>query len=80
MLRVHNHGPPIPKAALPGIFSPFKRIPEGEQPRSGSLGLGLYIAERVVTAHGGRIDVRSSAEAGTLFTVRLPRSGPTDEG
>jgi signal transduction histidine kinase len=75
VLRVHNHGPPIPRSALPGIFSPFKRIHGGEQAStsSGSLGLGLYIAERIVTAHEGRIDVRSSAEAGTLFTVRLPR-------
>ena len=75
VVRIHNLGPPIPKAALPGIFSPFKRIYAGQTApsSSGSLGLGLYIAERVVTAHGGRIDVRSSAEAGTLFTVRLPR-------
>jgi signal transduction histidine kinase len=35
--------------------------------------LGLYIAERIVSAHNGSIDVRSSAEAGTLFTIRLPR-------
>ncbi|MBA3404278.1 MAG: sensor histidine kinase, partial [Gemmatimonadaceae bacterium] len=38
-----------------------------------NMGLGLYIAERIVTAHGGTIDVRSSDEAGTLFTVRMPR-------
>ena len=76
VLRIHNFGAAIPKADLPGLFSPFKRV----QPRRASaqgagsnLGLGLYIAERIVTAHGGTISVRSSSEAGTLFTIRLPR-------
>jgi signal transduction histidine kinase len=41
--------------------------------------LGLYIAERIVAAHGGSIDVRSSEAAGTLFTVRLPRVAGTVE-
>jgi signal transduction histidine kinase len=42
---------------------------------AGNLGLGLYIAERVVNAHKGRIDVESSEEAGTTFTVHLARRG-----
>jgi signal transduction histidine kinase len=45
--------------------------------RPGSIGLGLYIAREIVTAHGGSIDVRSSAEEGTVFTVRLPRRAAT---
>ena len=46
--------------------------------RHGSIGLGLYIAREVVAAHGGTIDVKSSADAGTTFTVRLPRvAAPT---
>ena len=44
--------------------------------RPASLGLRLYIAREVVAAHGGRIDVTSSAAAGTLFTVHLPRQHP----
>jgi signal transduction histidine kinase len=75
VLRVHNFGPPIPATELGDLFSPFKRVRRGEAPvsGSGSLGLGLYIVDRIVSAHGGTIDVRSSAAAGTLFTVRLPR-------
>ena len=74
VVRVHNHGPKIADAELSTLFSPFKRFKPGEAAApTSSLGLGLYIAERVVAAHGGRIDVRSSAAAGTLFTVRLPR-------
>jgi signal transduction histidine kinase len=77
VLRMHNLGAAIPPESLPGLFSPFKRF-QSDRPaarQSGNLGLGLYIAERIVSAHGGRIDVRSSPEAGTLFTVRLPRRG-----
>jgi signal transduction histidine kinase len=75
VLRVHNFGPPIPKSELYGLFSPFKRFRVGGPPDqgSGNLGLGLYIAERIVTGHGGTMDVRSTAEAGTQFSVRLPR-------
>jgi signal transduction histidine kinase len=36
--------------------------------------MGLYIAREVAKSHGGRIDVVSTAEAGTTFTIRLPRS------
>lgn len=75
VLRVHNYGTAIPSSTLLGLFSPFKRIGNGKpvDRDSTNLGLGLYIVERIVTAHGGSIDVRSSAEAGTLFTIRLPR-------
>jgi signal transduction histidine kinase len=40
---------------------------------SGNLGLGLYIAERIVCAHQGSIEVSSSDAGGTTFTVHLPR-------
>jgi signal transduction histidine kinase len=75
MLCVHNYGPPIPPSDLHGLFSPLKRLRSGElAPHdSSNLGLGLYIAERIVTAHVGSIEVRSSEEEGTSFTVRLPR-------
>ena len=74
VIRVHNRGPAIPEADLPGIFSPFKRLRSGEPASpSGNLGLGVYIVERVVTAHGGSVDVTSTEEEGTTFVVRLPR-------
>ena len=47
---------------------------------TGSLGLGLYIAERIVHAHGGRLEVESSEAAGTTFTVHLPRREASTAG
>jgi signal transduction histidine kinase len=76
VLQVHNQGPAIPASDLHGLFSPLKRLRSGEtaERASSNLGLGLYIAEQIVTAHGGTIDVSSSDDTGTSFTVHLPRS------
>lgn len=71
MIAIHNHGLPIPATLARRIFDPMKRRQSGSSPH---LGLGLYIAERIVMAHGGRIAVESSAAAGTTFSVYLPRS------
>ncbi len=76
-IAIHNRGRAIPADKLNGIFNPMKsRDATGSGPASGptgNLGLGLYIAERIVHAHKGRIEVESSEERGTTFTVHLPR-------
>ena len=76
-IAVHNQGPMIPSGRLNGIFNPMKPRDAGQHTPAGgpsaNLGLGLYIAERIVSAHRGRIEVASSRERGTTFTVRLPR-------
>ena len=40
---------------------------------SEGLGLGLYLAKRIISAHGGRLEIESSAGSGTLVRVVLPR-------
>lgn len=70
VLGVHNLGKPIEAAVQAQLFQPFSRRGTGS-PQSG-LGLGLYIANQIAVAHGGRMEVLSSHEAGTLFTFRLP--------
>lgn len=72
LLVVRNQGLPISPPALPTIFDPFVRAPEGLSKNRRGAGLGLYIARQIVIAHGGTIAVTSD-ETGTAFTVRLPR-------
>jgi signal transduction histidine kinase len=71
-LQVSNGGKPIPAELLPRLFSPFERGPQSEGTVKQSLGLGLYIVQELVGAHGGTVSV-SSAIGRTVFTVRLPR-------
>ena len=75
VIVVHNFGNVIPSSEIFGIFSPFKRLKEGvpAERDSSNLGLGLFIADRIVKAHSGTIEVTSAAEPGTFFTIRLPR-------
>ena len=76
-ISIHNHGPAISSNQLQGLFNPMKNSDgtdgAGRGGSSGNLGLGLYIAERIVNAHRGRITVKSSEQDGTTFTVHLPR-------
>jgi signal transduction histidine kinase len=75
-VAVHNDGPPIPGEVLPRIFEPFER---GESEGAG-LGLGLYIVREIARAHGGHVEVISSEEQGTTFTMTLPvRPAPADD-
>jgi signal transduction histidine kinase/CRP-like cAMP-binding protein len=76
-VQVKNHGRSIPPDALQVIFNPLVRVdspqPHPDARLSTSLGLGLFIAREIVLAHQGSINVTSSDESGTVFTVQLPR-------
>jgi signal transduction histidine kinase len=75
VLDIHNHGAPIPEDFLPKLFEPLQRAAAACDHSSRSIGLGLYIVKQLVRAHSGTIEVVSTAEAGTTFTVRLPLTG-----
>ena len=73
-VEVADNGEGIAEDALPHIFDPFfttKEIGKG-------TGLGLSIAYKIVSQHGGRIDVKSQVGSGTTFTVVLPIRPPSD--
>jgi signal transduction histidine kinase len=72
VISVHNDGPVIPKDAISQLFQAVKRQPSGTNGKH-HLGLGLYIVDKIVSAHGGTIDVQSSRDRGTTFTLHLPR-------
>ena len=71
VIRIRDTGMGIPKEALPKIFDRFYRVNRPGKQIQGS-GLGLPIVKKIVTMHGGRIEVESKPDQGTTFTVFLP--------
>jgi len=72
-MEVHNLGEPIPRQVRAHLFEPMRRGDEQSDRTSRSIGLGLFIVDHLVRAHGGTVDVRSISPDGTTFGVRLPR-------
>ncbi len=74
-LAVSNVGSPIPPDLETVLFNPFKRQSLGNERNKSGLGLGLYIANEIVTAHRGSIGY-SFDNPHVVFTVRLPQQTP----
>jgi signal transduction histidine kinase len=74
VVRVSDTGAGIAPGDVEHVFDRFFR---GSGVRAGGSGIGLAVARELVLAHGGSIEVESTARIGTTFTVRLPlASGP----
>jgi signal transduction histidine kinase len=74
IVSVRDMGVGIPAERQAHIFEQFYRVPGVEVqtgPHTG-LGLGLYISRKIVERHGGHIDVQSTPEQGSTFSVVLP--------
>lgn len=76
IIEVTDSGAGIPEEELPRIFDPFFTT----KPVGQGTGLGLYICQRIVESHGGRIEVESQRGEGTVVRIRLPRVGQADAG
>jgi two-component system, OmpR family, sensor histidine kinase BaeS len=75
VLTVQDTGVGIAPGDLSRVFDRFWRADPARQRATGGTGLGLTIAHRIVTDHGGRVDVTSRPHIGTTFAVRLPLEG-----
>ncbi|MBU6451983.1 MAG: hybrid sensor histidine kinase/response regulator [Cyanobacteria bacterium REEB67] len=70
-IAVHNHGEPIPREIRNNLFQKFWHGVPGKR-YVAHTGLGLYLCQRIVELHRGRILCHSTAEEGTIITVVLP--------
>jgi signal transduction histidine kinase len=67
VFTVTDQGPGIPPEILPRLFDRFVK-----GPGSAGLGLGLHLAQQIVLAHGGTLEVSSTPGSGTTFRLSLP--------
>ena len=71
-ISIKDEGVGIDERDIPKLFRKFSRLNNPLSVAVGGTGLGLYWAKRVVTLHGGTIDLRSKLGSGSVFTVILP--------
>jgi len=72
VIRVQDSGVGIPEEEQGKIFERFYRVDKARSRAHGGAGLGLAIAQWIVTQHGGSIQVESQAGQGATFRVELP--------
>ncbi|MFG2461782.1 sensor histidine kinase [Streptomyces sp. NPDC048523] len=72
-VRIADAGPGIPAADQERVFDRFYRVDKARSRDRGGSGLGLAVANSLVRAHGGTIEL-SSEPGSTVFTVSLPLS------
>ncbi|MFZ2095463.1 MAG: ATP-binding protein [Anaerolineales bacterium] len=70
-ISVEDKGPGIAEHHLEHLFERFYRVPDTSVTIHGT-GLGLFICEEIIRAHGGKISVHSIVSKGTTFTINLP--------
>ncbi len=78
LIEVRDTGAGIAGEDLPHVFERFYRG-EDYRPQDAGVGLGLSIAQRIVKAHKGSIQVESQPQQGTVFQIRLPCIPSTDD-
>ncbi len=71
-LEVQDYGRGIAAAQVPHLFTRFYQVARADRPAQGGLGLGLFICQELIAAHGGHITVASTEGEGTTFTVWVP--------
>ena len=79
-VSVADTGIGIPAASLERIFERFYRVDRARTRTTGGTGLGLSIVKRVVSNHGGEVNVTSREGEGSTFTLRFPVHRTSKEG
>jgi signal transduction histidine kinase/CheY-like chemotaxis protein len=78
-VSVIDTGTGIAPEDLPKVFTEFRQVGEENWRRRSGTGLGLYISQRFVELHGGKMGVESQLGQGTRFYFTLPFTSPPEE-
>ncbi|MBR2290437.1 MAG: sensor histidine kinase [Clostridia bacterium] len=73
MIEVQDTGIGISDEAIKHVFERFYRADNSRTRETGGSGLGLSIADMIISKHGGTIKASHNGEKGTVFTIKLPR-------
>ena len=74
VLQVEDKGIGIPQKEISNIFQRFYKIRQEKTAETGGSGLGLTLVKHIIEAHGGRVEVQSLQEKGSIFSIYLPLS------
>ncbi len=72
VIKIRDHGNGVPNDELLKLFTPFHRVAEARERKSGGVGLGLAIAEQAVHAHKGKIAAQNAKDGGLIVEIKLP--------
>ena len=75
LVSVRDEGIGIAEGDLDRLFRPFSRVRNLRTADIEGSGLGLYICDRIVRAHGGRLRVETAPEKGSVFSFAVPLFG-----
>ncbi|MCD2323804.1 ATP-binding protein [Sphingomonas sp. IC-56] len=73
-IEVADRGPGIPEDKLAAVFTPFTRLESSRNRETGGIGLGLALANAIVSDAGGAITLANREGGGLLATITLPRT------
>ena len=71
-INIDDEGPGIPQRELTRVLEPFYRLEESRSRETGGVGLGLAIAQSIVQAHGGTLQLTNRQTGGLRATIVLP--------
>jgi len=71
-ITVEDRGPGVSADDLPHIFDPFYRAAAVRSSQIPGVGLGLSLVKRIIEAHHGTVEARSSEHSGAAFILHLP--------
>lgn len=75
ILEVSDEGRGISADFVEAVFEPFERGEEAQRVTAQGMGLGLYIVKKLVEAHGGEVQLRTTPGEGSTFAIIIPQAG-----